>query len=207
MYNIIQSGSDGNSVIYFDTIMLDCGVPFAAIKPHLDKISLVLLTHVHGDHFNIGTIKRMAFERPSLRFGCGEFLVEHLHGVRNVDVYQAGKLYDYRQFKVSPVILYHDCKSFGYRIFKGDKKIFHATDTCHLDGITAKGYSLYALEANYDEDTVWDIIREKESRGEYAHQRGSINSHLSQQQAQDFVLKNAVGDYEFIMLHQSKSAF
>ncbi|MGL5262615.1 MAG: hypothetical protein ACRC9P_09550, partial [Bacteroides sp.] len=49
--------------------------------------------------------------------------------------------------------------------------------------------------------------KDKESRGEFAHQRGSINSHLSKQQAQDFILKNAGDDYEFIMLHQSKDSF
>lgn len=207
MYNIISSCSDGNSIIYFDSIMVDCGVPFSSIKEYVDKIQIVLLTHIHGDHFNISTIRRLAFERPSLRFGCGEFLAEQLQGIRNVDVYEPGKLYDYGQFKISPVILYHDVKNFGYRIFKDDKKLFHATDTFTLDGITAKGYDLYAIEANYDEDIVWDIIRSKEARGEYAHQRGSINSHLSRQQAQSFILGNAGSKYEFIMLHQSNTSF
>lgn len=94
-------------------------------------------------------------------------------------------------------------KNFGYRLFKDDKKVIHATDTVTLEGITAKNYDLYAIECNYDEDKVFDVIREKTARGEYAHQRGSINSHLSKQQAQAFVLNNAGLNYEFIMLHQS----
>lgn len=206
MYNIISSGSEGNAVIYFNSIMVDCGVPFSLTNPYVKDMQLVLLTHIHSDHFNLSTIKRLAFERPSLRFGCGEFLAEYLQGIRNVDVYQPGKIYDYGQFKISPVILYHDVKNFGYRIFKNDKRVFHATDTFTLDGITAKGYDLYAIEANYDEDTVWDIIKAKEARGEYAHQRGSINSHLSRQQAQSFILGNAGANYEFVMLHQSKTS-
>lgn len=47
------------------------------------------------------------------------------------------------------------------------------------------------------------LSEKKTARGEYAHQRGSINSHLSKQQVQAFVLNNAGLNYEFIMLHQS----
>jgi len=203
MYEIISSGSKGNAVLYFDSILLDCGVSFALLKEHISKLKLVLLTHSHGDHLNTATIKRLSFERPALRFGCGEFLVKYLSGICNVDVYQAGKIYDYGLFKISPIILYHDVQNFGYRIFMGDKKIIHATDTFTLEGISAKNYDLYALEVNYDEEHVYEVIEEKKMRGEYAHQRGSINSHLSNRQAQDFILKNAGDKYNFVMLHQS----
>ena len=169
----------------------------------MKDLQIVLISHEHGDHLNINTIKRLASERPSLRFGCGDFLAKHLTGIRNVDLYQSGKIYDYGQFKISPITLYHDTPNFGYRIFKDGKKVLHATDTRTLEGISAKGYSLYALEANYDEERIHDIIREKHARGEYAHQRGSINSHLSVQQSQNFVLQNAGENYQFIQLHQS----
>ena len=76
MYNIIQSGSEGNAIIYFEEILVDCGVSFKALKDYVSDIQLVLLTHKHGDHFKASTIKKLAFERPSLRFGCGEFLEE-----------------------------------------------------------------------------------------------------------------------------------
>lgn len=206
MYNILASGSEGNAIIYFDSILLDCGVPFSTMKSYIKDIKLVLLTHIHGDHFKKATIQRLAKERPSLRFGCGEFLVDQLEGIKNVDVYEPGKLYDYGEFKVSPIVLYHDVKNFGYRIYKGDKKIIHATDTYTLEGISAKDYDLYAIEANYCEEKIWEVIRAKQSQGEYAHERGSVNSHLSKQQAQNFVINNASKPYEFIMLHQSKSA-
>jgi len=203
MYRIISSSSKGNAVLYFDTVLVDCGIPYSLLKPYAGGISLVLLTHIHKDHFNISTIKRLASGRPSLRFGCGEFLAECLTGIRNTDIYQPGKIYDYGQFEISPVVLYHDVPNFGYRIFKDGKKIIHATDTYTLDGISAKNYDLYALEANYDEERVYEVIREKESKGEYAHQKGAVNSHLSLQQAQNFVIRNAGEKYEFVMLHQS----
>lgn len=209
MYNILASGSEGNAIIYFDSILLDCGVPFSTIQPYIKDIKLVLLTHVHGDHLKQSTIKRLAQERPSIRFGCGDFLLGSIPeevNERNIDIYEVGKLYDYGEFEVSPIKLYHDVKNFGYRIYKGDKKIIHATDTYTLEGISAKDYDLYAIEANYCEEKIWEVIRAKQSQGEYAHERGSVNSHLSKQQAQNFVINNASKPYEFIMLHQSKSA-
>lgn len=206
MYKILSSGSEANAVIYHSSIMIDCGIPFSTIKPHVNDLQLVLLTHEHGDHLNISTLKKLAKERPGLRFGCGEFLLPFLEGIKNVDVYEAGKIYNYGSFKISPVKLYHDVPNFGYRIFKGEHRTLHCTDTYTLHGISAKNYDLYMLEANYDSDTIWDIIIEKESRGEFAHQRGSINSHLSRQQAQKFVLDNAGENYEFRMLHQSKTS-
>lgn len=209
MYNILASGSEGNAIIYFGSILVDCGVPFSTIQPFVKDINLVLLTHVHGDHLKQSTIKRLVQERPSIRFGCGEFLLDKLPkevSERNVDIYEAGLMYDYGEFKISPIILYHDVKNFGYRMYKDGKKIIHATDTNTLEGISAKDYDLYAIEANYCEDKVWQIIKEKRERGEFAHEKGSINSHLSKQQAQNFVINNASKPYEFIMLHQSKSA-
>lgn len=204
MHNILSTGSQGNAIIYFNSILVDVGISFSRIEPYLKDIQIVLLTHQHSDHFKLNVIKRIQENRPSIRFGCGAFLAELLQGIRNIDTYEPGKMYNYGSFKISPVILYHDVPNFGYRIFKDGKKLLHATDTYTLEGISAKDYDIYALECNYDEERVYNIIREKEYRGEYAHQRGSINSHLSKQQAQKFILSNTSRqDIQFLMLHQS----
>ena len=202
MHSIIASGSTENSVVYHNSIMVDCGIPFNQLRKVINNLQLVLLTHKHSDHLNLSTIKKLAFERPSLRFGCCEWMVEHLEGIKNVDVYEIGKLYDYGQFQISPVKLYHDVNNCGYRIFKDGIKIFHATDTCTLDGISAKEYDLYALEHNYDEETVWDNIKAIEDSGGFAHQRGAINSHLSEQQAKEFFFRNMKESSKLIRLHE-----
>ena len=204
MHNILSTGSKGNAIIYFNSILVDVGISFSRIEPYLKDIQIVLLTHQHSDHFKLNVIKRIQEERPSIRFGCGAFLADKLHGIRNLDIYESGKMYNYGSFKISPIVLYHDVPNFGYRIFKDGKKLLHATDTYTLEGISARDYDIYALECNYDEERVFNIIREKEYRGEYAHQRGSINSHLSKQQAQKFILSNTSRqDIQFLMLHQS----
>lgn len=150
----------------------------------------------------------MSSLRPGLRIAAGEHMKEFLSGIRNVDILDLNKWYNYGAFYVSLGRLYHDVPNCFIRIHISENiKIFHATDSSTLEGITAKGYSHFFIEHNYDEDTVWDIIREKESRGEYAHQRGSINSHLSRQQAQDFFYANRKADSVLIPLHESKELF
>lgn len=203
MYVILSSGSIGNCVVYHNSIAIDMGISFKAIEPYKNNLQIVLLTHCHGDHLNLSTIKKLAFERPTLRFACGVFLSEFLQGIKNVDILEAGKVYDYGQFKVSPIHLYHDVPNFGYRIFKKNTKIIHITDTAHLEGITAKDYDLYAIEANYNEDTIFESIDRKKSKGEFAYQTGSINSHLSEQQARDFIFKNRGINSKVVRLHES----
>ena len=202
---IISTGSHGNCVIYHNSIMVDLGVPYKWIKKLKNDIQLLLLTHEHSDHFNISAIRNLCFERPSLRVGCGEFMLKHLQGIKNVDIYESGKIYDYGYFKISPVTLYHDVKTFGFRIFKDEHKAIHITDTAHLEGITAKDYDLYAIESNYDCENIEERIKQAEIRGEYAYQRNSINSHLSHEQAKEFIFKNKKESSKIVRLHESKN--
>lgn len=205
MYQILSTGSKGNAIIYFGEILVDCGVPFSLVKPHLAGLRIVLLTHSHGDHINLSTLKKIQFERPSIRIGAGEHMKELLTGFKNVDYYKPLTEYMYNEFTVAPVVLYHDIPNFGYRLKKDREKVFHATDTGHLNGIEAKGYSVYAIEANYNAETVWDAIRAKESKGQFAHQRGAINSHLSEQSAMDFFYRNKGEHSQLVRLHISES--
>jgi L-ascorbate metabolism protein UlaG (beta-lactamase superfamily) len=203
-YKAIASGSTGNCIIYHNSIMVDCGVAFSLVKPFLNDLQIVLLTHEHLDHLNIKTLLNMVQNRPTLRIGCCEWIVKHLTGIKNIDVYEIGKLYDYGLFQISPVKLYHDIPNCGYRIFKDDYKIIHCTDTGHLNGISAKGYDLYALEHNYNEDSVFNSIQEREEKGEFDYRTLSMNSHLSEQQARKFVFENKGEKYEVLRLHESK---
>lgn len=203
MYKVIATGSQGNAILYHNSILVDIGIPYALLKPYLFNIQIVLLTHRHFDHINIGTLKKLALERPTIRIGCCEWMKEFVSGMKNVDVYEIGKVYNYGAFQISPVKLYHDAPNCGYRIFKDGTKIFHSTDTAHLEGISAKDYDLYAIESNYDDETVHDLIAQKQERGEYAHQVGSINIHLSEQQARDFIFKNKGENSKVLRLHET----
>jgi L-ascorbate metabolism protein UlaG (beta-lactamase superfamily) len=204
MYKIISTGSQGNAVLYTN-VLVDIGVSYKAIEKYKYDISIVLLTHIHQDHFNIGTLERLQKERPTLRIGCGEWMYEYVKHLKNIDVYEIGKPYHYGYFNVSPVLAYHDVMNCGYRISINNNRIFHITDTSHLEGIEAKGYDLYAIEANYDEVLINEKIQEKRNNNEFAYQTGSINSHLSLQQCQDYFINNKKETSELIYLHQSKT--
>ncbi len=205
---VISSGSEGNAVIYNNAIMVDCGVTFKALETVKRSLKIVLLTHKHSDHLKIRTLQRLQAERPTLRVACGDFLLEELPCIKNIDVLQVGKIYDYGAFKVSPVKLYHDVPNFGWRIFlPNGQKIFHATDTAHLEGISAKGYDLYAIEHNYCEEYIQQAIEEARANGEYTHAYGNINTHLSIQQARAFIEVNRKESSEVLELHKSRSFY
>lgn len=205
---VISSGSEGNAVIYNNAIMVDCGVTLKALEAVKRSLKIVLLTHQHGDHLKLRTLQRLQAERPTLRIACADFLLEKLEGLTNIDVLQVGKLYDYGSFKVSPVKLYHDVQNIGWRIFLNNgQKIFHATDTVHLEGISAKGYDLYAIEHNYCEEYIQQAIEEAHAKGEYTHAYGNINTHLSIQQARAFIEANRKESSEVLELHKSRSFY
>lgn len=204
-YKIIGSGSSGNAVIINDVILIDCGVPFKALREAYDKIKLVLFTHIHGDHFNRSTIKKLASERPTLRFACGEWLEGELRSmVRRVDVLDIGKIYNYGEFKVSPVKLYHDVPNCGYRVFWGNEKLLYATDTSTMQGIVAKNYDLYMLERNYEEHEIAERIKRKESKGQFAYEVRAMHNHLSEQQCNKFLVENAGANSEYIYMHMHR---
>ena len=205
---VISSGSEGNAVIYNNAIMVDCGVSLKSLEAVKRSLKIVLLTHKHGDHLKLRTLQRLQAERPTLRVACGNFLLEELPCIKNIDVLQVGKIYDYGAFKVSPVKLYHDVPNFGWRIFlPNGQKIFHATDTAHLKGISAKGYDLYAIEHNYCEEYIQEAIEEARANGEYTHAYGNINTHLSIQQARAFIEANRKESSEVLELHKSRSFY
>ncbi len=206
-FSVIASGSKGNAVC-IDHILVDCGISFKALYGIVNDIKLVILTHEHSDHFNGKTIKRLANERPTLRFGCCKWLVKKLYetGVEatRIDVYEVGKLYDYKQFKISPVKLYHDVPQCGYRIYIDDEKALYCTDTSTLEGISAKGYDLYLLEANYEDEELQERIKTKQEKGVFAYELGVANRHLSKKQCDDFILANADENSEYVYLHEHR---
>lgn len=210
-YNIISTGSHGNAVVLNDCILIDCGVSFKALKDVYKQLKIVLLTHEHGDHFNKTTIKQLAKERPTLRFACCEWLVSLLVecdvSERNIDVLEIGKIYDYKVFKLSPIKLYHDVPNCGYRLFFNEKKAIYATDTEHLDGITAKEYDLYLIEANYQNEELQERITAKQDTGEYCYELNVANRHLSKEQADEFLIENmgVKSRYEYLHGHIDKS--
>lgn len=210
-YNIISTGSKGNAVIINDIILIDAGVPFKRLEPFVKGLKLVLLTHEHGDHFNPATIRRLHSERPTLRFGCCEWLVGRLlmAGVakRVIDIYEAGHTYLYPGgFQIKPEPLFHNVPNCGYHISHDSKRLFYATDTGTLDGIEAKGYDLYMVEANHTKADITARAAEKVARGEYAYEFRAAENHLSQEQTEEWLYQNMGPHSLYLFLHGHEEA-
>lgn len=205
-YDIISTGSKGNALVINKKILIDCGVTFAKLKDFYKSFQLVLLTHIHSDHFNKSTIKKLTQLRPTLRFGCCEWLDEELVncGVnkKNIDVLKIGKWYKYNDFKVSPVLLYHNVEQCGYRLHINNKKMFYATDTNSLEGIYAKDYDYYFIEANYEEEEIIERIKAKEMLGIYSYEKDVIENHLSKEKCDRFLYENMGENSNYIYMHQ-----
>lgn len=208
-FDIISSGSDGNAVVINDIILIDCGVPFKQLKPYYKKLKLVLLTHIHSDHFNKRTIKKLAEEKPLLRFGCGRWLAEPLTdcGVKksNIDILDADVINNYGICNVIPFYLVHNVPNYGYKLhFAGTGKMVYATDTNNLNGVYAYNYDLYMIEANFEDDEIAEKIAEKKARGEYAYERQVIHNHLSKAKCDDFIYRNNHANGTYVYMHQHK---
>ena len=209
--DVISSGSHGNAVLLENEILIDCGVPYKLLKPYVKDLRLVLLTHAHGDHFNPTTIRRLHQERPTLRFGCCEWMVRHLleAGVspKVIDIYAPlfGSVYAYARSRilVSAFPLFHDVENCGYKITVGRKTALYATDTSTI-GISAPGLDLYMIEANHTEKEIAERIRKKLENGQYIYERRVEATHLSRESADAWLAMNAGPDSKVIYLHQHK---
>lgn len=202
-YKIINSGSDGNATVLNDIILIDCGVSFTKLKSFYKDLKIVLLTHKHSDHFKRRTIKRLAMERPTLRFACCEWLEDLLIecgvGRDNIDVLEIGKKYDYKAFQIAPFKLYHDVFNCGWRVYANDKRLIYATDTSTLEGIAAKDYDVYLIEGNYENE---EELHERAVSREYEYR--VKNTHLSKEQASEWLLNNMTDKSVYEYMHQHK---
>ncbi|MCL2220983.1 MAG: MBL fold metallo-hydrolase [Oscillospiraceae bacterium] len=212
-YEIIATGSKGNALVLNNSILIDLGVPWKAIKGVSHKLQLVILTHKHGDHFNRSTIRRLAQERPTVRWCVPEWLVERLLACevkkRNIDVMEMDKRVSYSFFlSVCPQKTTHNVENCCWHIFIHDNEkgapvsVFYATDTNSLDRIEAKGYDLYFVEANYTESEITERIRRKQENDEFVHEWEVLKNHLSKESAEDWLYKNMAQHSQYVLLHQ-----
>lgn len=204
-YTIVSTGSVGNCVIIDKKIMVDVGVSYVKVKPYMDDVKLVLLTHRHIDHFKPSTVRRMSLEKPKLVFGCAPFMVAPLveAGVAKsrIVVMQQNYMYGFGICNVIPFDVYHDVPNVGYKIHFPHGKVFYATDTGSLAGITATDYDLYLVEANYEDDEIKARMDAKREQGLYPYEQRALKYHLSKKQCDEWLVKNMRGKGEYVYLH------
>lgn len=207
-YNIIGTGSLGNSVIYFDEIMVDAGLPFNKLEEFLRNVKVILLTHKHHDHFLESTISRIGREYPNIVLIFPRDLIPEVKALDYKGltfVIDTGRKYNVGHYVIEAFKLFHDVPNIGYKIYKDDYKIIHATDTGSIDHIEAKDFDLYAIEHSYDNEIIEEAIRNKINDGVYAYEVRSKEYHLSFQQAEEWILSQKKDTSEVVLLHVSSS--
>lgn len=210
-HEIIGTGSSGNAVVINGNIMIDCGLSWKKIAPYVDGLKLVLLTHIHSDHFNRSTIRRLASERPTLRFVCGPWLVPDLLelGVRqtHIDIVTPCTRLCYPKplVAIRGEELKHNVPNQGYHLtFNGRDRMFYATDTHDLDGVNAKDYDLYMIEANYTESEIQQKIADKKEAQSYSYEWDVLKNHMSYERAMDWLYMQMGPNSKYVLLHQHK---
>ncbi|MBR4266467.1 MAG: hypothetical protein IKQ46_10485 [Bacteroidales bacterium] len=210
-YKILASGSSGNAILLNNGILLDCGVPFKYIEEYLSEIKAIFISHEHKDHINTQTLKKIHELRPVVRFMVGFWLKEHLllSGIKSskIDILKHNKIYNYGLFKIQPFILMHDVKNYGIKIYdtKAKEKIIYAVDTNKIDHIEAVNFDLYLIEGNYDEEKLERNIKSDIERGIYSYGVRVKDTHLSIQQAGEWLLDNVGNNSTYELIHQSKN--
>ena len=204
-YEVLATGSSGNCLILINILALDMGVSVKTVTPYIRRLQLVFCGHEHGDHFKASTVRRLAKERPTLRFCGGPWMAQKFLGAgvlgRNIDVLYAGRMYDYGAFQIEPVQLHHDVPNYGLKIYMGGEKIFYAVDTGYIDDVEAKDFTLYAIEANHLTADIEARTAEKLEKGEFAYEFRAAATHLSYEQAMDWLYQNMGPKSRYILLH------
>lgn len=207
---VIQTGSDGNMTVLGGDIALDCGVSFKKAKPYISALRLVFVSHQHGDHFNLATVREIARTRPTLRFCGGSFMVDKFiaAGVkqRNIDVLEAGKVYDYGGFQIEPFELFHNVPNYGLKIYRDGEKALYAVDTGCMDGIEARDFDLYLLESNHLQAEIEAAVAEAQERGDFTYRTRAAENHLSYEQAVDWLAAQITDPRKsiWVPMHQHK---
>ena len=201
----IGTSSEGNCFMINDDLVIDMGFPYKYVKSQFKEdlaysmfqgFKYLLLTHIHKDHFNETTIRKLYISNQNLTIVCGEWLNDILlsYGFdeSRIIVVEFGKVYQLGEYKISPIKAYHDVENCGYRIMKDGHKHLHITDTATLDGIDAFDYDTATIECNHDEQKALELIAQAKENGEFTHLKGAMNSHLSVQQTIQFCERNRI---------------
>ena len=204
-YNIIATGSKGNAVVIDQKILIDCGVSFKALSKVYRALKLVLLTHIHSDHFQPTMLRLLAENRPTLRFACCAWLCKPLVDagvpVSQIDVLEPGHMYGYGICNVRPDMVKHNVPNCAWKVWLPSGKLFYCTDMNNLNGITAPNYDLYMVEANYDDAEIQAKIAEKKLNGEYIYELGVLHNHMSLAKINDWLYANMGQNSAYIYMH------
>ncbi|MCX6132403.1 MAG: MBL fold metallo-hydrolase [Ignavibacteriales bacterium] len=207
---VLGSSSAGNSTLVWNSgtaILVDCGFSPAYISSQLQRLGLsirdldgVFITHIHGDHVNEWTVKKLVDEYVPIY--CPSAIESHLQNkyrgvarasrqnllkpIRDSEIELNG-------FVVRPFQVPHDSDGgcFGYSIVHGvdgrKKKVSVTTDIAFpTQSVTnhIADSDVIVIESNYDVEML-----EKSARPDWLKRRIREDGHLSNDQCGESLLQ------------------
>lgn len=183
-YEILGSGSSGNCVV-IENVMVDCGLPYLAIKDKLYDVDILLITHKHSDHIVASTYKKIRQNFPNITV-IANYEVAYLYDVdivcnENVPVSYGG--YEFIPFRGE----HGDVLCYGYTWKFEDLEIIYATDMSNFDLAPDKQYDYLFLESNHDEHKLNAIESYYKGKKKYGYDvYASSMRHCSTQRCKGF---------------------
>ena len=130
------------------------------------------------------------------------------YGIKKTNIYilNQSKWYDLGLVKVKLEPLIHDTPNYALLLEHRAKKCLYVVDTASVENIEAKNYDLYLIESNYKEDILKKHLQECEDEDRIYLERVP-HTHLSYENANDFLLNNMGINSEYCYIHQSNYNF
>lgn len=109
---------------------------FPLPDPKKLKVDIVLISHLHGDHLDLLSLKRLGYHtRLIVPYGAGRYL--HSRRFFNVEELKEGESFDMGEVRVSPTPAVHAGRNLPWRpkvepmgfLIEGTHKIYFAGDT------------------------------------------------------------------------------
>lgn len=145
-YNIVSSGSWGNAVIINRVVLVDCGVPISKLREYVDDIKYLFITHVHGDHLNIGTCKWLVANGVKVCCYNSDVLsVLMANGIVGQQMV-VGDGFIVRAFDVL-----HDVLCNGFVFYFGGVSVLYVTDFGDIYDLPDEKFDVIMIESNHYE--------------------------------------------------------
>lgn len=200
-YKILGTGSKGNCVI-IENVMIDCAVSWKKMKESLYDIDVLLISHLHSDHFRKSTYERIRKEFPNIVCCMNVSTISYTN--QDFDVI----IKDYVPIEVAgltitPFPLLHTVENHGFIWEFNGQRIVYATDTSSMEYCpTEDKFDYIFLESNHDEKKLKKAYRRSKDYGFNTY--AASKAHLSTQKSKAFYLINRKSkESEWIELHQS----
>lgn len=125
---------------------------------------------------------------------------------KNIIILKPNKWFDLKLCKVKLETLIHDTSNFSFKCEYKGMKCIYIVDTASVENIKAKDYDLYLIESNYKEDILQQHLLICDEEDRIYLERVPL-THLSYEQANDFLINNMGANSEYCYIHKSNYNF